>query len=121
MSLREQQCIFLKNFAKLILWCFENGYTVTAGELLRTEEQQKIYLSEGKTKALRSLHQDKMAGDLLLFINGIYLTDTKSYKPAGDYWVTLHPQNRWGGDWNKNGKIEDENFKDGNHFEMQIL
>ena len=121
MTLRQQQSIFLKNFAELILWAFQNGYEATAGELHRTEEQHQFNLKAGKTKATRSLHQDRMAGDLMLFKNGIYLSDTESYKPLGDFWVTLHPRNRWGGDWNKDGKTSDEKFLDGNHFEMQML
>lgn len=117
--MREKQSIFLKNVAKLILWAFENGYELTGGELLRTEEQHKLNVSKGISKADRSRHQDRLAIDLMLFIKGVYKTDTPSYKPLGDYWVSLHPLNRWGGDWNKNGKIEDEKFQDGNHFEMQ--
>lgn len=119
MSLREHQSIFLKNFALLILWAFDEGFEATAGELLRTEEQHAFNVEKGKTKATRSLHMDRMAGDLMLFKDGKYLTNTEDYKSLGQFWVGLHPQNRWGGDWNKNGKA-DESFYDGNHFEMQI-
>jgi hypothetical protein len=48
-----------------------------------------------------------MAIDIMLFKNGFWLTQTKDYKWLGDYWLTLHPMNRWGG-------VEG----DGNHFSM---
>jgi hypothetical protein len=119
MTLRQKQSLFLKNFALLIIWAFENGYEVTAGELHRTDEQHAFNIKAGKTKAARSQHQDRLAGDLNLFISGVYITDTAKYAPLGKYWRNLHPLNRWGGDWNKNGDHKDENFSDGNHFEMQ--
>jgi hypothetical protein len=102
-EMRNKQSIFLKNFAKLILWAFDNGFEVTAGELHRTDEQHALNVAKGISKAKRSKHQDRLAGDLNLFINGIYKTDQPSYKPLGEYWVSLHPQNRWGGDFNKDG------------------
>ena len=33
------------------------------------------------------------------------------YLPFGEYWKTLDPANRWGGDW--------QHLVDSNHFEMQ--
>jgi hypothetical protein len=109
MSLRERQSKFLKNFAKLILWAFENGYEVTAGELFRTDEQHAINVKKGLSKAARSKHQDRLAGDLNLFINGKYQTTREPYKPLADYWKSLDPNNVAGYDWGW----------DANHFEMK--
>lgn len=118
MTLRQKQSTFLLNVAKLIQWAFAQGYELTAGELHRTQEQHDLNRKLGKTKALRSLHQDRLAIDLMLFENGQYITDTAQYQPMGKYWVSLHPANRWGGDWDKDGDCHDEKFSDGNHFEM---
>jgi hypothetical protein len=124
-TLREKQSIFLLNAAKLISWAFEQGFELTAGELLRTKDQQTLYF-EGKTlvkignithlaetrqlsKTMNSRHLDKLAIDLNLFISGVYTTKAEYYKPMGDYWKTLHPDNVWGGDWGF----------DSNHFEMK--
>lgn len=109
MTLRQKQSVFLKNFALLILWAFDNGFEVTAGELYRTEEQQAINLKKGLSKAKRSKHQDRLAGDLNLFVNGVYQTQRASYKPLADYWKTLHKDNVAGFDWGW----------DANHFEMK--
>ena len=107
--MRKRQSIFLLNVAKLIQWAFSQGFELTGGELLRTDEQQAIYLQTGKSKAARSRHQDKLAIDLNLFIGGIYRTDKESYKPLADYWKSLNPDNVAGYDWGW----------DSNHFEMK--
>ena len=108
MSTSSQQALFLQNFAKLILWVFDQGWTVTAGELLRTPEMQEIYLKKGLTKVAHSKHQDKMAGDLNLFIDGVYQSGREAYKPLAIYWKTLNPGNNAGYDWGW----------DANHFEF---
>lgn len=107
--MRKRQSIFLLNVAKLIAWAFENGYELTGGELHRTEEQQKIYRQKGLSKIARSKHQDRLAIDLNLFINGVYQTTRAPYKPLAEYWKSLHPDNVAGYDWGW----------DANHFEMK--
>lgn len=127
MTLLQRQQIFAHNLGKFLVWCFQNNYKVTVGEVFRTEEQHEFNIKAGKTKANRSLHMDRLAFDVNLFLdtNGDgkaeYVTDTAKYKPLGDYWRSLHPHNRWGGDWDKDGDFKDEKFMDGNHFEMQIV
>jgi hypothetical protein len=106
--MRNKQSIFLLNFAKLILWIYERGWEATAGELLRTDEQQELYLKSGKSKAVRSRHQDKLAGDINLFIDGVYQSGKEAYKPLADYWKSLHPDNVAGYDWGW----------DSNHFQF---
>ena len=109
-EVRNKQSIFLKNLAKLILWAFDNGFELTGGELQRTAEQHALNVSKGLSKATRSKHMDRLAIDLNLFINGEFKTDTQSHKPLGEYWKSLNPNNRWGGDF--------KGFPDGNHYEM---
>jgi len=109
MTLREKQSVFLINVAKFILWINEQpGYTVTGGELWRPDEMQEIYLKEGKSKVQRSKHQDRLAVDLNLFINGEYKIDKEGYKPLADYWESLDENNKAGYNWSW----------DANHFEM---
>ena len=124
MTLREKQSLFLNNVSKLITWAFENGYQLTIGEGLRTSEQQLLYF-EGysiqkigsglhfvqtarKTKTMDSKHLNKLAIDLNLFIDGIYQSDSKAYKPLAEYWKSLNPANDAGYFWGW----------DGNHFQM---
>lgn len=108
--MRKKQSIFLQNVAALICWAFNNGYELTGGELYRTEEQQEIYRKKGLSKATRSRHQDRLAIDLNLFIDGVYQTTREPYRPLAEYWKSLHPENVAGYDWGW----------DANHFEMKL-
>lgn len=108
----EQQTAFLKAFARLILKAEEFGLSVTAGELMRSQEQQDIYLKTGKTKVYHSIHQDRMAGDLNFFKDGSLTYLKEDIQPLGDYWEGLSPQNKWGGNWK---------FLDTPHFERKYL
>lgn len=107
--MREKQSIFLQNICKLILWAFENKMELTGGELYRTEEQHKWNVEKGLSKAKRSKHQDRLAMDLNLFIDGVYQTEREPYKQLAQYWKSLDINNVAGYDWGW----------DANHFEMK--
>lgn len=110
MSKSNEQWEFLKDFASLILYAERLGYKLTAGELLRPDAMQEIYIKEGKTQVNRSNHQDKLAGDLNLFIEGkIQWNKNEHWEKLGDYWKSLNPKNRWGGDY--------KTIEDPYHFE----
>ena len=108
MSLVPAQAKFLQDAAKLILWCGEKGYTVTAGELWRTEAQQRLYVDAGLSKTMQSRHMVRQAIDLNLIIGG-KLARAEDYGPLGDYWESLDPKNKWGGRF--------VGFLDAPHFE----
>lgn len=108
MTLSEKQQKFAVYVAKLILYAESIGYAVTFGEALRTIEQQKLYVQQGKSKTLASKHLDRLAVDLNLFIEGEYKTDKASYIKLGAYWKYLDVENVWGGDFS---------FGDANHFQ----
>lgn len=122
MSLSDYQRIFVKNIAELILYASANGLGLTFGEARRTIEQQRIYVREGKSQTLNSNHLKALAIDFNVFEwDGEDWELTWSWnkiKTLGDYWVTLDLNNRWGGDWNRNG-IRD-GWIDAPHFEMNI-
>lgn len=110
LTLRQKQSIFIRNVAKLIIYAFDVlGFELTGGELLRTAEQQALYVQSGKSSTSNSRHLIKLAIDFALFIQGVYKTDKESYRKLGEYWKSLHPDNVWGGDWGW----------DANHFEMK--
>lgn len=106
MTLRERQEIFAKNVGLLIGFIFASGYTCTLGEAYRTKEQAEWNEAKG-TGSKNSLHCKRLAIDLNLFKDGVYQKFSEAYQFAGDYWVSLHPDNRHGGAGG-----------DGNHFSM---
>lgn len=118
MSLSQQQRVFTLNVAKLIQFAFSKGIELTFGEAYRTREQQLLYVQSGKSKTMNSNHLRRLAVDFNFFKNGNLTYKFEDIKEIGDYWESLHPKNRWGGDWNKND-IKD-GFIDTPHFEMNI-
>lgn len=116
MKLSDKQRIFTKNIAKLIHFAYEQGIELTFGEAWRTHEQQMIYVQSGKSQTMRSNHLRRLAVDFNFFKDGNLTYKWNDVKPIGDYWESLHPDNRWGGDWNKNDRKD--GFIDTPHFEM---
>jgi len=106
MTLSERQQVFARNTARLILYMAESNYACTFGEALRTQEMADLYAKQGKG-IKNSLHLKRLAIDLNLFKDGVYLSDTESHRKFGEWWEALDPMNRWGG-----------RFKDGNHYSM---
>lgn len=86
------------------------GYELTLGEAWRPPETARLYEQQGKGIS-SSLHCARLAIDLNLFRRGQYLTDTESYRLAGEYWESLSVdgcRHCWGG-----------HFGDGNHFSIE--
>lgn len=134
-TLSQKQQRHTEYTAMLIMWAINNGYRVALGEAARSDEQAEInaigptgrsrvadlvrpffprladcILNNGKANGIRySVHQLGLAVDLKLFKDGVYLTRSEDYKPLGDYWKTLAPDCRWGGDFPG----------DGNHFSIE--
>ena len=104
MTLRQKQSKFvwmvrdLRNFAE------KQGYELTFGEALRTPEQAALYAKQGKGIP-GSIHQLKLAIDLNLFVDGVYMTSTEAHRKLGEYWESIG--GTWGG-----------RFNDGNHYSL---
>ena len=95
----------------------------------RPIEMQEIYFKTGRSKTMESRHLNKLAGDFTIWFSGRmlfapgqtndqYLADLELMRPLGIFWESLHQDNVWGGDWNRN-HIMDEKFRDPYHFEMR--
>ena len=112
MSLRQLQSVFAHRVARLILRASEMGYEVTLGEAWRSPEEAARLAQQAKGRAIkRSLHCDRLAIDLNLFRNGVWLTATDDHRPLGEYWESLSDDVAtcaWGG-----------RFQDGNHYSVE--
>lgn len=135
MSLSKTQRIFTRNIGCLINYAYDVlEIELTFGEAHRTNSQIllnyfgykvvkggvlgiKLQKSRRLSKTLHSSHANRLAVDFNFFINGRLTYDFHKIKPLGDYWESLHPDNVWGGDFNKDD-IEN-GFVDVPHFEMK--
>jgi hypothetical protein len=99
MSLREKQSQFAMKVPRLIDEAHALGYEVTLGDAYR--DPRCPYGSRS------SRHKSRLAIDLNLFKDGVYLTSTEDHRELGEYWESLG--GIWGG-----------RFNDGNHYEWPI-
>lgn len=114
MTLSQKQRLFTKLIADLIQWAYANGMELTWGEAWRTPEQAKLNADRG-VGIRNSLHGERLAVDLNLFVGGVYIDSTEGHRRLGEHWKSLHKDNRWGGDFkDRNGKPK----PDGNHYSM---
>lgn len=104
MTLGEKQRKFVRMVGLLIEWAYSHNYELTFGDAYRSPEAAALNAKKGLGIA-SSLHCQRLAIDLNLFIGGQYQTATEAYLPLGEYWESL------GGSWG--GR-----FKDGNHFSL---
>ncbi len=107
MTLSQKQQKFAVMVARLIMWADENGCAVTFGEAYRTPEQAALNARKGSGVA-NSLHTQRLAVDLNLFVGGVYQTSSSAYRPLGEYWESIGGS--WGGRFSK---------PDGNHFSLE--
>lgn len=103
-TLREKQSRFARMVPRLLDWAFANGYEVTLGEAERPKAQAALNAKSGKGIA-NSLHTVRLAIDLHLFRDGVYLDSTEAHRPMGEFWESIG--GAWGG-----------RFGDGNHYSL---
>jgi len=89
---------FAQDAARLILKAAELGYGVTFGDAYRSPQQAAANAANG-SGIKNSLHCERLAIDLNLFKDGVYITDDRGHRELGTWWKTLGPDHRWGGDF----------------------
>ena len=96
MKLGDKQREFTLMIASLIIWTYKEGYEITVGDFWAHDRHK-----DG------SLHYKRLAADLNLFKDGVYLTKTEDHLPLGEEWE------RMGGEWG--GRFSNQ---DGNHYQL---
>ena len=108
MKLSDKQQKFSMMVGELLVWVGNrHGYGVTFAETYRPPELAELYAEQGRG-IKNSLHGQRLAIDLNLFIDGKYQTSSDAYKEIGEHWEFLGGS--WGGRFNR---------PDGNHFSLQ--
>lgn len=98
LTLHQSQALHVKLVAKLIEFAYDQGLELTWGEAYRTKEQAQ-WDATNHIGIVNSVHCERLAVDFMLFKSGIYLTEPAAYQPLGEFWKSLHPSCRWGGDF----------------------
>jgi hypothetical protein len=119
-SLHKKQAAFSQLLAKLIIHANSLGYEVTLGEAWRSQVVAKYlptkwYADHGMGIA-DSLHVLRLAIDINLFKDGVFLTKPDDYAPLGEWWEKQSDLSNgikcaWGGRFKK--------LKDANHFSLE--
>ena len=95
-ELRKAQSHFARMVARLINYADNRGYEVTLGDAWAKK-------GSGRLHSPKSCHYKRLAVDLNLFKDGVYLQHTIDHQELGEYWESIG--GTWGGRWN-----------DGNHY-----
>lgn len=108
-ALSIKQKLFMRLLGEFLVWIYQQPeYEIVGGELQRMKVQADANAVVG-TGISNTLHLKCLAIDLMLFVAGVYRTDTESYRPLGEKWKSMHPDCRWGGDFQ---------HPDGDHFSI---
>ena len=106
MTLGQKQRAFSLMLAKLITYAYDNGYEISMGDAYRDPRLHgEIGVKKGYGSA-GSCHKSRLAVDLNLFKDGVWLQQSEDHKQLGEYWESLG--GCWGGRW-----------KDGNHYSIE--
>ncbi|MGX3066011.1 M15 family metallopeptidase [Ursidibacter arcticus] len=104
--------------ARRALELSEIDFTVIEG--VRTKARQQQLYKQGATKTMNSRHLTGHAIDIVPY--PLDWNDTKAFAELARAMFEAAKQFnipiRWGGDWNRNGRSDDESFYDGPHFEL---
>ena len=110
MTIGMKQRLFAELLGHLLNEIYERGYEVSIGD---------VWAKNGHMEG--SMHYIKLAADLNLFKDGVYLRKTEDHKQFGEFWEGLDDLCRWGGRFKavldpKTGKMK--GGPDGNHYSL---
>lgn len=108
-TLSQKQRRFCRDVSLLIQYAYGEGFELTFGDAYRSPQQAQANAEAG-TGISNSLHTQRLAIDLNLFVDDEYQSDTEAHRPLGEFWKSLGEDHCWGGDFSK---------PDGNHYSIE--
>lgn len=105
MTLGQKQRLFARMIPRLIDKAHELGFEVTLGDAYRDPRSHGKVGEKKAYGAAFSCHKTRLAIDLNLFRDGVFLDKSEDHKPLGEWWEQQHKDACWGG-----------RFDDGNHY-----
>jgi len=107
MSLLQLQWRFAKMVPRLLDKAHELGFEVAIGDVFRDPRVHGAFGEKAGYGRSRSCHKLKLAVDLNLFRDGVFLQETSEHLQLGEWWESQ------GGSWG--GR-----FGDGNHYSLEF-
>jgi len=108
-ELKRLQFEFSEAVGDLLNWCKRWSIKVQQGETYRSPEEAERLYKKG-VGAKISAHTNRLAVDLIFCkidtLGNITDCERHVYEYAGNFWKSLYPAARWGGDF-KNVKYDD--------------
>lgn len=92
--------------AQLLMKAYEMGYEVSLGDAYRDPRTNGPQGVKSGYSAAYSAHKNRLAIDLNLFKDGVYLPRTEDHRKLGMWWE--EQGGVWGG-----------RFNDGNHYSLE--
>lgn len=109
-ELSDKQKTFMRLLPRLIDYAHYLGFEVSIGDGYRDPRVfGQVGIKHGYGHA-NSCHKMRLAIDLNLFDKGEYVTTSEGHKILGEYWKSLDPLCRWGGNFST---------PDGNHYSIE--
>lgn len=108
MTLGQKQKLFARMVPRLLDEVHARGFECTFGDAFR---DPRVFGAPGKGLGYgnaSSCHKLRLAIDLNLFRDGVFLTTTEAHRQLGEWWEQQHELARWGG-----------RFQDGNHYSFE--
>lgn len=105
-TLRQKQSRFALMCARVILKAHELGFEITLGDAYR---DQRVFGAMGERQGYgesKSAHKQRLALDINLFKDGVYLQGSDAHRSLGEWWESQG--GCWGG-----------RFNDGNHYSVE--
>lgn len=124
MTLSDKRALLADDLAALREYAKTLGLKTAIDEVKRTMEQQALYIKAGRSKTTNSMHLKGLAVDLVVYgpkgYVGLLPADEAwwTMKPLGLFWESLRPENRWGGNFDKDWGRKDP-WIDTPHFEQR--
>lgn len=104
-TLGQKQRRFASMTVKLLSYILDSGYEFTYGDAFRDPRVHGAFGARVAYSGSHSLHKLKLALDINLFKDGVYLIETQDHKLFGEFWESIG--GTWGG-----------RFNDGNHYSL---
>jgi hypothetical protein len=116
MTLREKQSKFVRMLWQLIGFAHINGFELTLGESY-VEVAKCPHCGAKVSKHIDdSTHFHRLAQDLNLFKDGVYLKKTEDHKLLGEFWESIG--GCWGGRFGESAPGAGDGW-DGNHYSLE--